>query len=116
MWITIIDRTKPQPQEKPKPQKYYLKFENVPIQIKDTEIKGLPFKVGIQGKDHTVIMEIDTTPQPADPKKAVSTALDIIPLLFAEKVQIKIPTLILIVLGIIALALVFVGFLLGYLL
>lgn len=116
MWITIIDRTKPKESQETKTHKYYLKFKNVDIPVSPKKIEGFPFHISIQPSNNDAILEIDTTPAQINPKKAVYTAMDIIPLLFADKIQVKIPTPILLLLLGIVLVIFAVGFFFGYLL
>lgn len=115
MWITIIDRTKPQePQKPPKPQQYQIKFEGLPTKIKATEIKGLPFKINITGYDNSAVATIDTTPQKPDPQMAVYFGLDLIPLLFANKIKIKIPNVIIGVILLVIILILITGAIIGY--
>jgi len=119
MWIKVIDRTQPpkprKPGEKPKPKEVRLKFENVPSSIPPGTYENLPFPVEIEKEGQSYITEIKVQdPKVKDPKAALSDTIQVLPLGFAKKVYVWIPTWILI-LALILILLVFAfGVLVGW--
>jgi len=113
MWITIIDRTKRPAKTQAKPADYYLRFKGLPYQVEASQIQGLPFKLEILPQGNSAIVKIRTEQQEVNVKKAISDSLNLVPLLFAEKIKVKIPNAIIFVILFVAIALLVIGFVLG---
>ncbi len=115
MWIKIIDRTHAQKKTKKtkKPIQLQLKFENVPATLPNKRYSSIPFKPVINGSDpYTVTLTIDK-PTISNPKQLALDAIDLVPLAFADKIYIKIPSIYIVIAILVVLFFLAIGFIIG---
>ncbi len=119
MWIKVIDRTqKPQPRkpgEKPKPKEVRLKFEQVPSTVQPGTYENLPFPVEVAKEGQAYITEIKVQdPKIKSSTDALKDTVQVLPLGFAKKVYVWIPTWILILAALLILLIFALGVLVGW--
>ena len=119
MWIKVIDRTQPPKPRKPgeKPKEIRLKFEGVPSSVQPGTYENLPFPVEVEKEGKAYITEIKVQdPKIKSSADALKDTVQVLPLGFARKVYVWIPTWILILAAFVLLLIFALGVLVGWLL